>query len=355
VVTIFALILLIFVLRFLLPAGTPHIRLTGQSNPAKAIAVLEKVRIGGNDQWILERSANTDNPVILFLHGGPGTSQLTLNRRNTKTLEKLFIVVNWDQRGAGKSYRVISDTGKMIIEQFVEDTKELTLYLLNKFNKKRIVLVGHSWGSVVGALTAARYPELYACYVGVGQTVNMEENERVSYQWTLKQAVERNDTRAIATLQNLGSPPYQGDWQSKTITQRRLLGRFGGECHGSKIGAFGMVFRSLLFSREYTLIDRINFFRGIFGSMRLLWPQLLKVDLTKSASVFKIPVFLMEGRFDWESPSEIAARYFDAIKAPSKELMWFEKSAHMVNSEEKDKFNAILVERIRPLVVNEQD
>jgi pimeloyl-ACP methyl ester carboxylesterase len=149
----------------------------------------------------------------------------------------------------------------------------------------------------------------------------------------------------------MGPPPYQGDWQKSTVTERMLLGRFGGEFHASRNGAFGVVIGSLVFSREYTVIDRINFFKGIFGSMKLLWPELITVDLFKSVPEFKIPVYLMEGRFDYEVPSVIANRYFDAVKAPSKELIWFERSAHMPNTEEKDKFNSILVERIRPLIV----
>lgn len=341
-------------LSFVLPAATPHINSNGSSNPTKAIAVLEKLCIGGNDQWVLQRSENTDNPIILFLHGGPGTSQLTMNRKNTKDLEKSFIIVNWDQRGAGKSYKAISDTRKMNIDQFVADTKELTLYLLKKFRKERIILLGHSWGSVIGAITASRYPELYYCYIGVGQVANMEEGESASYQWTLKQAIEKHDKRSIATLESIGPPPYQGDWQAKTNTERRLLGRFGGEVYASKTGAFGLVIGSLLFSREYSFIDRINFFKGILGSQKTLWPELLKVDLFKSVPEFRVPVYMMEGRHDHEVPSEIAERYFNAIKAPSKELIWFEKSAHMVNFEERDKFNRILVDRIQPSIVFEE-
>jgi pimeloyl-ACP methyl ester carboxylesterase len=306
------------------------------------------VHIGGSDQWVLERSDDVGNPVVLYLHGGPGTSQLTSNRRNTKSLEKHFVVVNWDQRGAGKSYDAIKDAGRMNIAQFVEDTRELTLYLLKKFHKERIVLVGHSWGSVIGALTVAKYPELYHCYVGIGQVANMEENEAASYRWTLQQAREKNDQRAVRALEKIGPPPYEGDWRAKTLTQRRHLGRFGGEFHASRNGAFGFVIRSLLFSREYGLLDRINFFRGIFGSMKLLWPQLLKVDLFTSVPEFKIPVFLVEGRFDQEASSEVAARYFDSIKAPSKELIWFDKSAHMPNSEERDVFNRMMVKRVLP-------
>jgi pimeloyl-ACP methyl ester carboxylesterase len=345
-----SLIVFLIVLGLVLPAGTPRIRTASGSRPDKTVAVLERVRLGGCDQWILVRSANTDGPIILFLHGGPGTSQLTLMRRNTADLEKSFIVVNWDQRGAGKSYGAIKDVGRMNVDQFVEDTRELSEYLIRRFRKTRIVLAGHSWGSIIGALTASRYPGLYHCFVGIGQAANMEEGEAVSYQWTLQQALRENDRRAINTLQKIGPPPYQGDWQAKVIAERRCLGRFGGELHGSNTGAFWLVMRNLIFSREYSVVDRINFFRGIFGSMKLLWPQLLTVDLFRSVPELKIPVYMMEGRFDKEAPAEIAARYFDSLKAPAKELIWFEKSAHMPNSEERDRFNSILTQRILPTI-----
>jgi pimeloyl-ACP methyl ester carboxylesterase len=115
---------------------------------------------------VLERSEDAGNPVVLFLHGGPGTSQLTSNRRDTRGLEKYFTVVNWDQRGARKSYCAIRDPDRMNISQFVDDTRELTVYLLEKFHQDRLVLVWHSWGTVIGALAVSGYPELYSCYIG---------------------------------------------------------------------------------------------------------------------------------------------------------------------------------------------
>jgi pimeloyl-ACP methyl ester carboxylesterase len=341
----------LLVVRFLLPAGTPRIPSKGRLPAEKSIALLERVRIGDCDQWVLERSENIVNPVVLFLHGGPGTSQLTLNRRNTRQLEEFFTVVNWDQRGAGKSYRAIHEEDRMTIEQFVEDTRELTLYLLRKFRKERLVLVGHSWGSAIGAMTVSRYPELYSCYVGIGQVANMEQGETDSYAWTLAQARGKGDRRAIRALEGIGPPPYRGDWRAKTILERKYVGRFGGEFHASSNGAVGVVLGSLLFSREYTFADRFNFFRGILGSMRLLWPQLLKVDLIASLTEFKVPVFFMEGRHDHEVPAAIAARYFDLIRAPSKEWTWFEQSAHMPNTEERDLFNRVMVEKVLPLAV----
>ena len=166
--------------RFALPAGTPRIRLGGKADSAQSIAALEKVRIGGSDQWVLERSEDVDNPVVLYLHGGPGTSQLTSNRRNTRHLERFFTVVNWDQRGAGKSYRAISDASRMNIGQFVRDTRELTLYLLESSARNGSCWSGTRGGASLGAPTVSAYPELYSCYVGIGQVANMAEGEAAS-------------------------------------------------------------------------------------------------------------------------------------------------------------------------------
>jgi pimeloyl-ACP methyl ester carboxylesterase len=332
--------------RLAVPAGTPRIRPRGGT---RSIAALERVRIGESDQWVLVRSEDVRSPVVLFLHGGPGTSQLTWNRRNTRRLEEHFTVVNWDQRGAGKSFAAIRDAERMNIDQFVEDTKELTSRLLERFDKQRLVLVGHSWGSVVGALTVSRYPELYSCYVGIGQTANMLDGERASYLWTLDQARRQGDRKAVAALEAMGPPPYAGDWRRKTVTQRRYLARYGGELHGSRNGAMGLVLGGLLCSREYTLLDRINYFRGILGSMRRLWPELLEVDLSASVPRLEVPVFLVEGRHDHEAPAEIAERYFSVLQAPSKELVWFERSAHLPNVEERARFDRLMVERVLPI------
>ncbi|MEX5261150.1 alpha/beta fold hydrolase [Kocuria sp. CPCC 205263] len=188
--------------------------------------------------------------------------------------------MNWDQRGAGKSYAAIVDTGRMTIGQFVEDTGELTRRLLERFHQDRLVLVG---------------------------------------------------------------------WQQAVVTQRRLLGRFGGEVHGSRSGALRLVLGGLLFSREHTLGDRIDLFRCVMGSMELLWPELLEVNLQETVPELAVPVFFVEGRHDHESPAELAEEYLDALSAPSKELVWFEHSAHLPRAEERDRFTRFMVEKVLPV------
>ncbi len=332
---------------FLIPGFTLSIKDKRGRIISGSIASLEAVDIAGKKQWILIRGMDISKPVILFLHGGPGTSNMCLLRKYNTELEKNFVVVTWDQRGAGKSYKAIDPHAAMTINQFVSDTGELTRILCRRFGQKKIFLIGHSWGSVMGMFSIQKYPDLYHAYVGIGQIATMQENEQISYDWTLEQATKAKDKRAVRTLTKIGRPPYTGNWQRKTITQRGLLGKYGGELYGNLKGAFPLIFNSLILATEYTLIDKINFFRGIFASNRLLWPELLTVDLKKQVPSVKVPIYFMLGRHDYEVPSVLAEQYFKLIEAPKKELIWFENSAHLANIEENEKFNSLLTKIIQ--------
>ena len=341
---IFILVTVIIIITLILiPGFTPSIKDKQGNKVPGSIASIEKVIIGEKEQWILIRGADITKPILLFLHGGPGSSEMFLLRKYTQELEKHFLVVTWDQRGAGKSYQAINPHASITINQFVLDTGELTKLLCDRFNQKKIFLVGHSWGSAIGVLSVQKFPDLFYAYIGIGQIVNMYDNERISYEWTLAQATKAKDEQAIKTLTEIGSPPYTGDWLKKLITQRGLLGKFGGELYGSSKGAMPLILKSLIFATEYSLIDKVNFFRGIFASNKLLWQQLLTIDLTKQATIFKMPIYFVLGRHDYEVPSILAEPYFNIIEAPHKELIWFENSAHFANIEEKEKFSNLLI------------
>lgn len=349
---LFGIILLIIVLilgiLFFLPGYTNSIKdLNGNPFP-ESIASLEKVNIGESEQWVLIRGVNKRNPVILFLHGGPGTSDMGLLHRNISELEKHFIVVTWDQRGAGKSFSANIPNSSMKISQFVMDTQELINLLCKRFNHKKIFLAGHSWGSVIGILTTQKYPELYYAYIGIGQIANMMENELFSYEWTLEQAKNYNNKNDIKKLTEIGKPPYTGDWRKKFMTERRLLGKYGGELYGSSNGAFYQVLKNLILSPEYSLKDKVNFFRGIFTSVKLLFPELMQIDLKTQALHFKIPVYFLLGKHDYEAPYIIAEQYFKMLNAPVKELIWFENSAHLPIIEENSKFQKLMIDHILP-------
>jgi pimeloyl-ACP methyl ester carboxylesterase len=342
------LCLIIIGILFLIPGFTLPIRDKKGYSLKGSIASLEKINLGGQKQWILIRGVDTTKPVILFLHGGPGTSDMGLLRKHTFELEKHFVVVSWDQRGAGKSFAAKNPHSSMNINQFISDTHELTEKLCNRFNQKKIFLVGHSWGSVIGVLTVQKYPELYHAYIGIGQIANMKENEKLSYEWTLEQAEKANDKRTVRKLIDMGKPPYTGDWQKKFMTQRRFLGKFGGELYGSSKGAFPIVLRCLMRSTEYSLPDKVNFFRGIFASVKLLWQELMTVNLNELAPYLEVPVYFTIGKHDYEGVFILAEQYFKILKAPSKELIWFENSAHLPIVEENAKFNDLLINHILP-------
>jgi pimeloyl-ACP methyl ester carboxylesterase len=237
----------------------------------------------------------------------------------------------------------------MTMAQFVDDIIALSSYLARRFDKQKILLVGHSWGSAIGLLAAARRPDLFSAYLGIGQISRMPEGELMSYAWTLEQAEKATDRASVERLAAIGPPPYTGSrWRSKFLTARRILGKYGGEYFGSTTGAFGVVLRNLVFSPEYTMRDRLNFFRGVFESLEALYAELSRTDLFAQVPEVKIPVYFCLGRHDYEVPSMLAARYFAVLKAPRKQLVWFERSAHLPNTEEKDKFNEFMIQTVLP-------
>jgi pimeloyl-ACP methyl ester carboxylesterase len=343
---VFVVVIASLAVLFLVPGSTPRI---DARRHRRSLAVLQEVPVNGTRQWVLIRSEDVRNPVVLFVHGGPGTSQLTLMRKNTRLLERHFTVVNWDQRRAGKSFAAGRDDAGMTMGQFVDDIVALSSYLAKRFDQRRIVLVGHSWGSAIGLLAAAKRPDLFAAYIGIGQVSSMAEGDRISYAWTLEQAEKAADRSAIRTLAAIGPPPYTGaDWRSKFMTARRMLGKYGGEYYGSTSGAFGVVLEHLVFSREYTMLDRINFFRGVFQSVRAVYPELSRTDLFVQVPAVKIPVYFCLGRHDYEVPSTLSARYFAALAAPRKQLVWFERSAHLPYAEENERFSEFMIHTVLP-------
>jgi pimeloyl-ACP methyl ester carboxylesterase len=170
------------------------------------IKCLEAVVLGGDKQWISIRSSDLHNPVLLFVHGGPGSAEIALVRKFNPRLENSFTVVVWDQRGAGKSYSAGADTAKMNIGQFLSDLIELTTFLKSRFEQERIYLVGHSWGSVLGVLAVQAHPEDYLAYIGIGQIVNMYANESLCYRFTMDEAIAEAIRGHSAGYLKLGNP-----------------------------------------------------------------------------------------------------------------------------------------------------
>ena len=169
------------------PASTPPILGADGHVLAGSIATLQQVHLGGTDQWVLIRGRSIHNPVLLVLHGGPGMPELGVWRflSGLKSLENNFIVVNWDQRGAGKSYQAIDPTSHMTVDQFVSDATQLTNYLRQRFHQQRIYVAGASWGTTLGTLLVQRHPELFAAYIGTGQMVSQTATDQIMWRDTI--------------------------------------------------------------------------------------------------------------------------------------------------------------------------
>ena len=190
------------------PASTDPILSATRTPMAGSVAELIRVPVGGHDQTMMIRGSNTTNPVLLFLAGGPGGTELGAMRRHSQALEQDFVVATWDQRGTGKSYDDLDPTSTLTLEQAVSDTIEVSNYLRSRFDQDKIYLVGNSWGTILGVLAAQQHPELYRAFVGAGQMVNPRETDRVFYADTLAWARRTGDTALIAKLTASGPPPY---------------------------------------------------------------------------------------------------------------------------------------------------
>lgn len=309
-----------------------------------SIALMQRVKIGGIPQLLWFRGLSTDNPALVLLHGGPGASENALFRHYNAELEKHFLVVYWDQRGAGRSFDPGIPPQSMNLEQFVRDLGEVVALVKGRFGKQKVVLLGHSWGTAFGLIYAHRHPEDVAAYVGVGQVADMPEGERASYEWALAQAQQRGDRKAVDELERIGPPPHDVD---EMLVSRHWVERFGGSFHAGL--STGSLIWAALQTTEASWYDLILFGRGNRFSLEHLWPEFSRLRLVREYTSFRVPVFFLLGRYDWQVPSVVAADYFREIAAPEKHLIWFENSAHNVPFEEPEAFNRVLIEQVAGL------
>jgi pimeloyl-ACP methyl ester carboxylesterase len=312
------------------------------------IAALETVRLGGDEQWISIRGRDLDAPLLLFLHGGPGSPEMPLTRYFLPDLEKHFIFVNWDQRGAGKSFAA-GKPEKLSIDRFVEDTRELSELLLKRFHRKKLYLMGHSWGTLLGVLTVTRYPDLYYAYGGIGQYVEGAANERVAHRFAVEKARDTENEAAMEELAGIAGYPHpidpEGKWFDELSINRKWLTRFGAlTCSDD---SFKMMAGVYLGAPEYTVVDTVNFVLGEIQSNRIMWPEIVTHDLAREAPRFRMPVYFFLGLHDFITPSELASQYFTRLEAPQKRLYWFTSSAHCPNYEEPQAFQDAVVESFR--------
>lgn len=308
-----------------------------------SIAELTTVELNGRPQWITIRGRDVDKPVLLFLAGGPGGSQLAATRSKLGALEEHFIVVNWDQPGAGKSYRA-ADFDTLTPEQYIADGHKLTGYLRQRFGQAKIYILGESWGTLLGVWLVQRYPDEYHAIVGAAQMIAFLETDSYNYELALQVAVEQGDTGKVNALQAQGPPPYYGKGVAmKVVEYIMYLSAYMNQNPAihSNYDTFGD-----LAAPEYGLVDKVNYVRGLLRTMEAIWPQLWEVDLRQQAANLETPVYLLEGRHDVNAPPELAESYLQTLQAPHKELIWFEHSGHSPWVEESEKVVDVLVSTV---------
>jgi pimeloyl-ACP methyl ester carboxylesterase len=321
----------------LVPASTAPIE--GEN----AIAAVERVVLGGAEQTILVRGHDRSKPVLLYLHGGPGLAHLPWGPYYSAELEEQFVVVHWDQRGAGASCEGV-DRSSMTLEQVVADTIELSEQLARRFGGGgRIVLLGHSWGSVVGALTVQQRPDLYHAYIGLGQLVHGDRNEELSYEWVLAEAERRGDEEALVELRTI-SPPYQDNEQLGI--QRRLLNSYNGSLYA--VDRVRPALWPFLFGPEYTLGTRLAYFGCFTGSLDAMWGDVADVDFLEQIPRLEVPVYFFTGRHDWNTPYPLVEEWAAVLEAPHVEIVWFEASGHVAPLEAPAEFQRRILEKVLP-------
>jgi pimeloyl-ACP methyl ester carboxylesterase len=324
---------------------TPPFRGQDGKPLADSIAEIAYHRLGGVDQWVMIRGESVDNPPLILLHGGPGFSETGFFRYHNASLEKSFTVVYWDQRGAGKSFDPDIPSDSMTVEQFITDLDELVEVVCKRLGKTAVVLFGHSWGSALGVLYAARFPEKVAAYVGSGQLGSSADAESASYTYALATAERRGKRKAVKKLREIGPPPYSTD---SLFAERTLLQRMEGHLRPR---ALWKLLRMILASRESSLLEVPGTFRRFRTSHEMMWNEVSRLNLIELAPALKVPVLFFLGRKDRWVPPETSVAYFDVLAAPMKKLVWFEHSGHEPFADEPARFNSAMVELVRPLVM----
>jgi pimeloyl-ACP methyl ester carboxylesterase len=309
-----------------------------------------RLRIGGIDQWVYVRGQDAANPIILFIHGGPASPLSPALWEFQRPMEEYFTVVNYDQRASGKTLLTVdpdtlSDT--IHISQYVSDAIEVAEAIRQRYHAKKLILMGHSWGTVLGLQAARDRPDLFYAYVGVGQVINTRTNEKLSFEYGLEQARKTNNAEAIRELESIA--PYPGTQpvtRERIIIARKWPQYFGGLTAFRDNSSY--FFDAPLLSPEYDPKDVPAIDQGNLFTLGRILPEFLDVDFVP-VKRFPIPVLMFMGRHDYTTPSQPTAAWLEAVRAPYKRAVWFEHSAHMIPFEEPGKMLVSLVTYVRPL------
>ena len=333
------------------PDSTPIIANARKIVTPNGVERLEKVRIGGIEQFVSIRGTDKRNPVLLFIHGGPGYVSIPMSWWFSRGWEEYFTVVQWDQRGAGKTY-LINDPKSvaptLTLERMVADTEEMISWVRKDLGKQKIFVLGHSWGSYPGLEVAKHHPDWLHAYIGVGQLTNGPESERRGWAYTLDAARRAGNSEAVRQLEAIA--PYFAPGHPSPLkdiyTERKWLDFYGGVM-AHRTGNSAESDLSKL-SPDYSAEEIPRIWEGNEFSEHYLLAQVLSLDLS-GIKELDCPVIIFAGRYDINVNSQVANEWFASVKAPSRQFVWFENSAHLPMTEEPGTFLLSLVRYVRPI------
>ena len=301
------------------------------------------IDIGGIEQWVEIGCEQPYNPVLLYLHGGPGGSSGPAVEA-LKPWERHFTLVHWDQRGAGRTFARNGESGcgRLTIERMIADAFEVVEFLIGHLGKDKITLLGHSWGSVLAVNMIKRRPELFAAYVGTGQVVNMRRNEEFNYARQLAQARRAGNEEALAALEAIGSPPYFESEKIRTLREWADVLASGTADDPRP--------RPPVRPTNLTPEDIQSLMAGFAFSGNQLFDELCRVDLPALGLDFPVPMFCFMGTDDQQTPMEPAQNWFESLTAPHKAFVSFDGCHHFVVMNRPEMFLEQLLRHVVPII-----
>jgi len=319
--------------------------LVGAAEEFEPIRRSEYLNVDGAKLFLLTCGEDRGAPVLLWLHGGPGGPERPLFRYFNGELENHFLVAYWDQRGAGRSFDADADPHQLAVSRHLTDLDAVVDHLRQLTGQDKIVLVGHSWGAMLGLLYVQQHPQKVSAFVGVAPLIASLRAQQAEYDFVLTEATTRKEESVLTRLRGIGPPPY--DTHDRLLALEDLADRYGAVWH-RKPCKICVVLKGLI-TGLVTPFELMSIHRSIHTSLDAMTPELLGLDLARTATSVAIPVWFFLGRHDRHVDSSIAAGYFDTLHAPYKHLVWFEESAHNIPFEEPKHFNKVMIETILPL------
>lgn len=334
-----------------LSAGVLVALAVGLAVPARTAAVaggiseFGSVEVAGHRLNYLARGQDPTAPVLLYLAGGPGGSEYGAMRRHLQGLEEHFVVVTLDQRGTGTSYPALDPVDTYTLGSAIGDVIAVTEHLVEEYGTDRVLLVGQSWGTLLGVLAVQRSPELFSGYVGVGQMVDIAETDQIFFADTLAWAEGEGNTQLVAELERIGAPPYEDILNYETaLTYEQQVYPY--DHTGNSEGSGG--FSENILVEEYSLLDKVHVLGAFLDTFAVLFPQLQRTDLRESATSLAVPVFFVQGAHEARGRSEPFEDWYPMLQAPHKERVTFERSGHRPLFEQPEEFVEYLSQSVLP-------